>query len=88
MINLIPPEYRKIIEREFFRRYLVVFGLFFVLLVCVEIIFALVLFFRLDASLLEYRGETDIAKKISDMKKLEMLEVKVDEIDNLLSRYG
>jgi len=87
MINLLPPEYRKIIEREFFRRYLVVFGLFFILLACAEIIFALVLFSRLDTSLLEYGEELSITRKMSDTKKLETLEIKVDELDNLLSNY-
>ncbi len=87
MINLLSPAHKKEIKREYARRFIVIFGLFFVASAIVEMIFCSVLFYRAGAYFREIEKELGLAKKVSALNKTEDMESRVDDLSRLLTAY-
>ncbi len=87
MINLFPPAHKKEIKKEYMRRFIVVFGLFFVAGAIVEMVFCSVIFYRIDAYFKETEKVLELTKKVSALNKMEDLETRVDDLGRLLTAY-
>ncbi len=87
MINLLPLAHKKETKKEYTRRFIVVFGLFFVAGAVIAMIFCLILFYRADAYFKETEKVLELAKKVSSLNKMENLENRIDDLDRLLTTY-
>lgn len=87
MINLFPPAHKKEIKKEYMRRFIVVFGLFFAAGAIVEMVFSSVIFYRIDAYFKETEKVLGLTKKVSALNKMENLETRVDDLGRLLAAY-
>lgn len=87
MINLLPQEYKKMVERETLRRFVFCAGLMFLFLFLAETVFAFVLFFWTDSYLKNNQQQLELTKQLSDVKQLGQIEKKSAELNGFLDFF-
>ncbi len=87
MINLLPLSHKKEIKKEYTRRFIVIFGFFFVIGALIELVFCFSLFSRTDSYFRGLEKELKLAKKVSALNKMEDMERRVDDLNHLLVIY-
>ncbi len=90
MINLFPPAHKKEIKKEYMRRFIVVFGLFFVAGAIVEMVFCSVIFYRIDAYFKETEKVLELTKWVIGGPKgaAELLNIHPNTLRSRLPKLG
>jgi hypothetical protein len=87
MINLLPDNYKKLARKELLRRFLAVFGLFFSVLVFVQLVLFVVVFFVVNFTAEDLKRQKDVAAGLAAKENLTGIESEVAELNNLLEFY-
>lgn len=87
MINLLPVVYKKVVKREFLRRYIVVCGFGFFLLVLAQLTLISVLFFLTDSYENSFGDVLLSVQKYAESRNLEDLEAETIELNSFLTMF-
>ncbi|MBU1091623.1 hypothetical protein KKA27_02065 [Patescibacteria group bacterium] len=85
MINLLPTQDKKLLKKEFLRRFIVVLGSCFLMLVLTQIILLLSLLFYLVSSEKNLNDQIASTGNLVELKAIDKLEAETKEINDLLS---
>lgn len=87
MINLLPIGNKRLVKREFLRRFIVVFGLSLSILLFAQIILSSSLFFLANSFAGGFNQQVVFVERIAKLKNLEDFEAKAGQLNSLLGLF-
>lgn len=87
MINLLPQDYKKAVERETLRRFVFFAVSMLLFLFLAEAVFAFVLFFWTSSYLKNNQQQLELTKQLSDVKQLGWIEKRAAELNGFLDFF-